>query len=305
MPGPQVSVIIPVWNGEATVAAAIESTLGQDFEGVEVVIVNDGSSDGTASVLDRYRAAVRIVNQENRGLAAARNAGAAVSRGEYLSFLDADDVWLPEKLAKSIATLKEDRGAVLAYSDAIAVDERGNRTADSYLPTALAHAPSMEDLLARWWPILPSTVTMRRETFERCDGFCTEFRRAYEDVDMWIRAREIGSFHFIPEPLVRYRVTPIGDRMDKYENDYVIFVRRISARYGTAAKSLIATTRRAYVSALSHQGLIALREGKRLEARRQFIRAWRYGPMRGRTILRLIRTFLPAAAARALSGSNP
>src|SRR6266852_576807 len=157
---PQVSVIVPVWNGEATVANAIESALDQDFDGVEIVIVNDGSRDDTASVLDRYRASVCIINQENRGLAAARNAGATVSKGEYLSFLDADDVWLPEKLAKSIATLTENREAVLAYSDAIAVDERGNRTADSFLPTALAHAPSMEDLLARWWPILPSTVTM-------------------------------------------------------------------------------------------------------------------------------------------------
>ena len=96
-----VSVIIPVFNGERTIAAAIDSALAQEFGGeIEVMVVNDGSTDATATVLEAYRGRVTVLDRVNGGPAAARNAGVRASHGEYLAFLDADDIWLPGKLRK-------------------------------------------------------------------------------------------------------------------------------------------------------------------------------------------------------------
>src|SRR5579863_2411026 len=96
-----VSVIIPVFNGADTIAAAIDSALAQEFGGVlEVIVVNDGSTDATSSVLDAYRGHVTVLDRDNRGPAAARNAGVRASHGEYVAFLDADDIWMSGKLEK-------------------------------------------------------------------------------------------------------------------------------------------------------------------------------------------------------------
>ena len=98
-----VSAIIPVFNGEATVAAAIDSALAQEFDGeVEVIVVNDGSTDATSSVLEAYRGRMTVVDRVNGGPAVARNAGVRASRGEYVAFLDADDIWMPTQARENI-----------------------------------------------------------------------------------------------------------------------------------------------------------------------------------------------------------
>ena len=97
----RVAVLIPVFNGANTVARAIDSALCQRFDGeLEVIVVNDGSTDGTAAVLTQYESRIRVLNQQNRGPAHARNAAAALSTAEYLAFLDADDAFMPDKLAR-------------------------------------------------------------------------------------------------------------------------------------------------------------------------------------------------------------
>ena len=301
----RISTIIPVFNGVATVAKAIDSALAQRFEGnSEVIVVNDGSTDATAQILGDYGQRIRVVAQRNRGLASARNSGAAIAAGDYLAFLDADDVWQPEKLRHSVAPLAEDPGLVLAYSDVLPVDDFGTPKGPSPITRKFAHAPTMDDLLAQWWPILPSTVVVRRTGFEQCGGFFEGYRRAYEDVDLWLRLRELGGFLYIPETLVAYRTSSIAERMDRYEADYRVFQERVQARYHDRARVLLRATREAYVSSLGHRGLIAIAEGDRAKARAAFMRALSYNPLRVRTALRLMRTFLPLSLARALGGRS-
>jgi glycosyltransferase involved in cell wall biosynthesis len=298
-----VSVIIPVFNGASTITRAVESVLAQSNPPkFEIIVVNDGSSDSTCSALFQYKSHIHLLNQSNRGLAAARNAGARIAHGHHLAFLDADDVWLAEKLTLTISSLESTTSAVLTYSDVIPVDSQSHPMPVKLIPPQNAFAPSMADLLRQWWPILPSTVVVRRSIFEACDGFCEEFKRAYEDVDLWLRLRERGEFVYLPTPLVKYNTRPTSESMLRYEDDYPVFARRVLERYGTRAESLLNSTRDAYVSALGHKGLLAIQAGEFLTARRYFLRAWRYERLSLRSVLRFARTFLPASLAKTLSG---
>src|SRR6266478_4195467 len=127
----RVSIVIPVYNGAATVAHAVDSALGQRFDpGFDVIVVDDGSTDATAATLAGFGDRIRVMTQGNRGPAAARNSGVAIARGEYLAFLDADDVFLPGKLAAT-APLLDDLSAVLVFHDAVVVDASGIEVASS------------------------------------------------------------------------------------------------------------------------------------------------------------------------------
>ncbi|MGH7842869.1 MAG: glycosyltransferase family 2 protein [Candidatus Binataceae bacterium] len=297
-----VSVVIPVFNGEAVIGAAVESALAQRFDDFEVIVIDDGSTDATLRVLEGYRSRLQLLQQENRGPAAARNAACRVARGRYLAFLDADDTWMPDKLAACVPLLDRDGAAVLVFSDAIPVDGCGRRLRESYAGE-LGRAPSMADLLTRWWPIVPSTAVLRRDAFVACGGFAEEFRGAgYEDPFLWLRMREQGEFRYNAKALARYREANPAQRIEKYLRFQDIFVRLVHDRFGTAGHELIRSTRRGYVSALGYEGLMALRRGDRIGARRHFSRAFRHSPGDLRNTLRLLRTLLPLRIAQALSG---
>lgn len=300
----RVSVIIPVRNGEATVARAIDSALAQQLGETEVVVINDGSTDATRRILESYGGRIRVVNHDTaRGPAASRNAGVSASQGEYLAFLDADDVWRPGMLPTMVAALEANPPVVLAFCDVVPVDEGGGTLQASLIPAQCARAPSMAELLQRWWPIIPSAVVMRRATFELCGGFDEAFTTpGWEDPYLWLLVREHGQFHYVAEPLVLYRMPPPMERLVKYGPGCATFVRRVRERYGAAASELIEEVKRARISALGYEGLRAMSRGDKREARRAFVLALRYKPYHFRTVLRLLRTFLPRAAARALTG---
>lgn len=300
----RVSVVIPVYNGAATIGRAVASVLAQEFDGaIETIVVDDGSADETRAILGGFGDRIRVIYQPNRGPAAARNAGARLATGAYLAFLDADDEWLPAKLARTVPALESRPQTVLVFSDAIPVDAAGNQTAPSYVTPACARAPALADLLERWWPIIPSTAVMRREVFLAIGGFVEEFRSAaYEDPFLFIVMRERGEFAYVPERLARYRCASPGARMEKYLPHQEIFIRRLRERYGDAARGLIHGVRGAAASAWGYEGLAALHAGDRRTARHYFLRAIRARPFNLKMTLRLIRTFMPTAIARALSG---
>jgi glycosyltransferase involved in cell wall biosynthesis len=299
-----VAVLIPVFNGAKTVARALDSVLGQRFDGVfEVIVVNDGSTDATAAVLRQYEGRIRVLNQQNQGPAQARNAAAALSTAGYIAFLDADDAFMPDKLARTVPKLASDREAAMLFHDAVALNRDGREIAPSCVSPEGAHPPSMHEMLTRLWPIVTSTVVMRREAFQACGGFSEEFKFGYEDPDLWIRAREQGHFIYVPEPLTYYTlIEERSERMEKYLTSQAVFFRRLRQRYGVAAEELIRRTVHSYTNWLGYQGLLALRAGNRAEARRYFARILRRQPTHLKSALRYIRTFLPAPIARALSG---
>ena len=301
----QVVVVIPVFNGANTIGRTIESALAQCFDGnFEIIVVNDGSTDATSEMLQRYGRGIRVLNQQNRGPAVSRNAAVARSDAEYIAFLDADDAFVPDKLARTVPRLASDARAAMLFHDAIALNGDGQQMAQPYVWPERAHAPSMDEMLAKMWPIVPSTVVMRRQTFEACGGFSEEFKTpGYEDPDLWIRAREHGDFIYLPEQLTYYTLIEArAERMEKYLNSRALFFRRLRQRYGHRADGIIRTTVRSYTNWLGYQGLLAMRAGDRAAARRYFARILRRHPTHMKSALRYIRTFFPASLARALSG---
>jgi glycosyltransferase involved in cell wall biosynthesis len=301
----EVAVVIPVFNGAKTVSRAIDSALNQRFDGrFEIVVVNDGSTDGTAEVLKQYQERIRVLDQANRGPAAARNAAAAQTSAEYIAFLDADDTFMADKLARTLPHLAGNHDAALLFHDAITLGRDGREVAQSYVWPERAHAPSIDEMLAKWWPIVPSTVVMRRSAFEACGGFCEEFKApGYEDPDLWIRAREYGEFIYLPERLTCYTTSEVrAERMEKYMSSRSLFFRRVRQRYGHRADELIRSTVRNYTNWLGHQGRLAMQRHDPAAARIYFARILRHQPTHFKSALRLLKTYLPAPLARALSG---
>jgi glycosyltransferase involved in cell wall biosynthesis len=301
----RVSVIIPVRNGVATIRRTIDSALGQECERPEVIVVDDGSTDATPRILGSYGNQIRVLRQRNRGPSAARNAGvtAASSNSEYFTFLDADDVLLPGMLKTLTAELDAATSLALAFCDVVPVDDYGQELDIKFIDEHTAHAPTMDELLTRWWPILTSAAVMRRSAFEHAGGFDESFTRpGFEDPYMWLVMREQGDFAYVPQRLVRYRTTPPSERMMKYAKGYRIFGRLVSERYGEAGQRLVRESSNAFVSAWGYAGLVALRDGDKLRARRAFACAMRYGPFQVRAASRWLRTFLPMSVVRALSG---
>ncbi|GAB4250125.1 MULTISPECIES: glycosyltransferase family protein [Deferrisoma] len=197
---PHVSVVIPTHDRLGLVDEAVASVLEQTFPDLELVVVDDGSTDGTAEHLAaRFPdPRLRIVVQENRGASAARNRGAAETSGEWLAFLDSDDRWLPRKLERQLEALAAHPDHPAAYTEEIWY--RNGRWAN---PRKI-HAKYSGWIFERCLPlciISPSSILMRREVFEALGGF-DESLPACEDYDLWLRLAARHPVLLVPERLI-------------------------------------------------------------------------------------------------------
>jgi glycosyltransferase involved in cell wall biosynthesis len=202
-----VSIIVPTYQCGQFLSQAIESVLAQTYKNYEIIIVDDGSTDNTQEVINRYSHLenIKIVRQSNQGPAAARNRGIKLSSGEYIAFLDADDLWLPTKLEKQIIFLEQHPLADMVYCDAYIFS--GNFTWKKTLFNI--SPPASENVFERLFqlnfiPIL--TVVLRRNIF-KTSGFFDESIIGPEDYDLWLRICQSKSIAFIQEPLAKYRVS--------------------------------------------------------------------------------------------------
>lgn len=201
---PLVTVVVPTYQGEAFVRATLDSVLAQTFTDYELVVCDDGSTDGTLAILDSYGDRLRLVKQRNCGVAAARNRAAECARGEFLAFLDHDDLWEPEMLATLVPILREDESLGLVYSDAHVIDKsgvvRGRR--GRYLHY---HQGEVFDQLLHG-NFIPVETTLMRTALYRQLGGCNEGLRYLEDYDLCLRVARSTRVGFHPGPLARYRV---------------------------------------------------------------------------------------------------
>jgi glycosyltransferase involved in cell wall biosynthesis len=262
---PRVSIIVPAYNAAATIAGAIDSALAQQFEGFEVIVVNDGSTDATAHVLDGYRDRIRILQQPNCGSVAARNAAARAAGGEYLAFLDADDLWLPGKLKLTVEALDRSPRAVAVFSDHIA-ESGGKRE----IVQRTNSSPSLAELLSGGDAIViyPTTAVVRKSVFDECGGFEERFGRrpGFHDTYLWLRLREHGKFVHVPVPLAIYRETEYAKHADKYGASRRVLFRLVRQRYGKAARPLMRAVNGWLASSLATKALGQLDRGENIGA---------------------------------------
>ncbi|MFZ5571082.1 MAG: glycosyltransferase family 2 protein [Thermodesulfobacteriota bacterium] len=195
---PLVSVIVPTFNRAGMVVRAVESVLAQTFRDMELIVVDDGSTDETRLALSRMQPGFRVHYQENQGVSAARNRGVALSTGRFLAFLDSDDLWLPEKLFRQVAFFEDHPEAMICQTEEVWI-RRGKRVNPKNRhrkPSGMIFFPSLSLCL-----VSPSAVMLKRELFEEMGGF-DETLPACEDYDLWLRIGCRYPIYLLDEPLI-------------------------------------------------------------------------------------------------------
>ena len=203
---PKVTVIMPTYNGASTIARAIDSALGQSYDNIEIVVIDDGSTDDTRSILQSYIDGGQIIylTQDQSGTPAARNRGIDATDGPYIALLDSDDEWLPDKIEKQIGIMLQDpEGPGVVYSDMVRVTKNGVERpfpSPEVTPNVL-FVPDRIDYQAVH--IGSSSIMFRRGDLVRAGAF-DEGIAALCDVDLLLRLIMIVPFRRIGEPLVKY-----------------------------------------------------------------------------------------------------
>jgi glycosyltransferase involved in cell wall biosynthesis len=212
---PAITAILPVFNGRAFLLEAVRSVLAQTLPPVELIVIDDGSVDGSIEELAKVTDApvpIRVLHQSNRGQSAARNLAAREARGEYLAFLDQDDRWYPQHLELLVAPLEANAAAGWSYCDFDEMDLGGNLVTRSFMRSlGLSHPKqTILECVAADLMVLPSASVLRRTSFEEAGGF-DEMLSGYEDDDLFVRIFRLGWEHaFVTTPLVRFRIHASG-----------------------------------------------------------------------------------------------
>lgn len=210
-----VSVIIPAHNAGGYLSQAIESVLAQTYRNLEIVVVDDGSTDDTPHVAEAYGSSVLCLSQQRGGVASARNRGIRASSGQYVAFLDADDLWRPEKLEIELLFLDREPSAGLVCSD-WALERGGARVTSSVFST---RRPVTSGYLFRRIVrdsfLLTSTVMVRRPYLDEVGYFDESFPTS-EDLDLWLRLSYRHPIAVVPIPLTIKRERSDGLSADRW-----------------------------------------------------------------------------------------
>lgn len=199
---PLISVIIPVFNGSQFISQTIDSVFKQTYTNIEIIIVDDGSTDNSVSLVKSLSKDIKIVEQNNKGAAAARNSGVDESKGEFIAFLDSDDIWHPQKLEIQIDAL---RGCEWCYTDTLFLGGINDGISDSFFTKK--YEGFILDKIVTGNFIGTSTVLLSRNLFNLAGGFNSSLR-SIEDWEFWCRVSSFSEIRYIPQSLVKYRVHP-------------------------------------------------------------------------------------------------
>ncbi len=199
--GPLVSIVIPVYNCESYLSEAIDSVLSQDYPRIELIVLDDGSTDASRSVMESYPESAFIrESHANMGQSATLNKGWAMAKGDILSYLSADDALLPDAIAEAVAQLKANPDAVMVYGDYQLMDSGSNTTKHVIAPD-FSYREMVRDIVVQPGP----GVFFRRECFDKLGGWDVSLRQT-PDYEYWLRLALLGRFLHIPLELARFRV---------------------------------------------------------------------------------------------------
>lgn len=203
---PAVSVLMAVYNGRKYLAEAIDSILAQTFPDFEFIIIDDGSSDGSAELVGEYARKdprVRLIVQPNMGLTRSLNKGIGLARGRYLARMDGDDIALPTRFEKQVAFLDAHPDHVMIGSQVLLIDPEGDPLCNK-AQTQYGHEAIESALLDKGWPMVHPAVMIRTQTLREMGGYDERYR-TNQDHDLFLRLCERGKVENLPDVLVKYR----------------------------------------------------------------------------------------------------
>lgn len=238
MNSPIVSVVIPTYNRREWLLEAIDSALAQTYSNLEVIVIDDGSTDGTGEALTRYGERIGYLWQENQGESAARNRGIEMARGAYIALLDSDDVWETHKLQRQVAVLEAEPEVGLAFCLATMIDQNGEA-----LPGLMGTVSAQPELtfanlcLGNFVIAGGSTAVVRRDILKKIGGFDIQIQYG-EDWDLWLRMILETKFVCIPEPLAKIRLHkggqwrfPNAEKITAALEDHLYLLKRAFGRF--------------------------------------------------------------------------
>ena len=288
---PTVSVIIPAYNCEAYIQDTIDSILDQTCRDLELIVIDDGSTDRTRNIVENYGAPVRLVRQENAGVCVARNRGIREAKGKYICLMDHDDFWFPDKLATQVRMLEgsPETGVVFSEFSLWHPDQNGE------FPKPLSLMPPSDSdridpeysgwiyhqfLLDCW--MLTSTAMFRAEVFEKC-GVFDEALPYSEDWELWLRISREYPFLKLSRSTTLYRQHPgQGNRRVRPVDYRTVLLTKAERRWGLASRDGRAVTRQQFSKQLARYhasyGLHQLQSGHFLKAITAFGKAWITNP---------------------------
>jgi glycosyltransferase involved in cell wall biosynthesis len=201
---PKVSVVIPSYNHEKYIRECLESILSQDYENLEVIVVEDGSTDSSVNILMEFGSRIKLVIQKNQGQAVARNNGIKLAQGSLIAFLDSDDMYVPGKIECQVRKFEEDSSTTLVYTNYFVIDSNGKEIKEVKCPSSSPDEIVQTMLTGNF--ICNDTVMLRRDCFEKL-GYFDETIQPVTDGDMWLRLLTHGhKFEHISIPFVKYRL---------------------------------------------------------------------------------------------------
>jgi glycosyltransferase involved in cell wall biosynthesis len=305
---PRVSVVIPTFNSSAMVKEAIQSVLSQTYRDFEVVVIDDGSTDNTEAVVRGFGEPVRYFKQKNQGVSAARNAGIQQSLGEYIAFLDSDDLWLPEKLAEEIPALDDDPKIGLVYCD-WSVTSGDAVLQSSYLKDLPAASGYVFDDLIQSGFILTSGVVVRRACLDNVGDFDKSLAIA-QDYDLWLRISYQWKAQLVNQRLFTKRSWDgsLSSNLIKTALERIaLFQKTLRDIPGMTSRSRRLVR---HQLALNHWdvGYDQFDSLSFKAARRNFVSSLKYDCTNGKALVYLAATYLPTSlvrAAKAAKRANP
>ncbi len=289
---PKITAVIPAYNGTTRyLGEAIESVLAQSRKDLELIVVDDASSDDTEGLVRRYPGVRFHRRPSNGGQAAARNDGARLASGEYLAFLDQDDLWDPSILATLVSILEAKAEAAAAHADGYQVDEQ-NRPLQ--YDTALKPANTITQMLRGGHDLATSGTVFRKACFD-CVGGYDENLAVWEDIDLGIRLYQRYPIEYVPRPLYRHRLYGHNASRDIPSERALRGRKRFLEKHagscarGTAAEEALKID---WANYFSDVGKFYLRSGQTRLARKALLRAIRSYPWQRKSWLRLLGTYL-------------
>lgn len=284
---PLVTAVIPAYNAERFLDETIRSVLNQTYPRIECVVVNDGSSDATAEIAKSFGDRIVYLEKENGGVSSARNLGIENARGDFIAFLDADDLWLPHKIARQVEALTGDPSIGLVYGAVIVVDEELNVLVESTADFARAE---IERVLLLETPVYLTMTGMVPKRIFREIGHFDERLSTSADADMACRIALRFAVHAIDSPLAIYRQhgNQMHNDLKALEHDSLVLFEKVFSSPDTPAE-ILALRSRAFVSLEQTLAIAMFARRQYGESATRLIRSLRINPLFGlRRVIRLL-----------------